>query len=61
MMKVEIPDYAIKILKREADTLEMCFSRIWGVLPKSVERDEIMWHLLSAKTKLNRLLEENNE
>ena len=57
MMKY--PEYAIEVLEQERERLDKSFHRVWGALAPSPERDKIMWYILTAKEKLNLVLEEN--
>jgi hypothetical protein len=58
---MEIPKQVIQRLKNEGDRLTSSFESIWGLLPKTPERDEIMLHIISAKHKLNEFIEENDK
>lgn len=53
------PDSAIAKLKEEQERLDQSFSRVWGLLSPSTERDEVMWHIMTAKRKLNQIIKEN--
>jgi hypothetical protein len=59
MEKGHYPDYAVKILKEASEHLDSQFSRVWGALSPSVERDTVMYHLFAAKKQLNAILEVN--
>lgn len=58
--KYPIPTMVIDRMKDEAARLTYSFERVWGLLPKTPERDEIMLHLLQAKTKLNDYIKEHD-
>jgi hypothetical protein len=58
-MDYEIPKEVIKKLETESERVDLCFSKVWGLLPPSAKRDEIMWHLITAKQKLNEFIKEN--
>lgn len=57
---MEIPEVVIARLKANEKRMEFVFESIWGLLPKTPERDEIMLHVLQAKTKLNQYIKEND-
>jgi hypothetical protein len=59
MEKGHYPDYAIKILKESSEQLDYQFSRVWGSLSPSIERDTVMYHLFAAKKQINDILEVN--
>lgn len=59
-VKYPIPPHIIERLKVESERLTRSFESIWGLLPKTPERDEIMLHILQAKTKLNQFIKEND-
>jgi hypothetical protein len=54
-------DYVIKVLEEEKERIDKSFTRVWAALSPSYERDEIMWHLVTAKKKLNDLIKNNNK
>lgn len=56
---MQIPDDVIAKLKNSGVILENTFSRIWGLLPPSTERDSIMWHIMTAKKELNEFISKN--
>jgi hypothetical protein len=56
---MKYPDYAIKAIEVEKKKIDRSFSIIWGALSPSVERDEILYHLITAKKKLNELINNN--
>jgi hypothetical protein len=58
---MEIPKSAIDRLIEEYERIDHSFSRIWRVLPVSEERDEIMWHLASAKVYIRRFIKKHSE
>ena len=55
---MEYPDYAKKALWEEYERLERSFSKVWGVLSPSHERDKVMFHIAAAKIELYRILKE---
>jgi hypothetical protein len=55
-----IPENIIEKMKANEKRMEFVFESIWGLLPKTPERDEIMLHVLQAKTKLNQFIKEND-
>jgi hypothetical protein len=57
---MEISERAIKELKNVRDRLEQNFQKVWGILPISSERDEIMHYLFTAKHKLNQFIKEHD-
>jgi hypothetical protein len=58
---MKYPEYAINVLEEEKERIDRAFSRVWAALSPSYERDEIMWHLITAKKKLNDLINSNKE
>lgn len=56
-----IPPQVIQRLKNESDRLNSAFESIWGLLPRTPERDLIMLNILQAKTQLNEFIKENDE
>ena len=57
---MKIPKYAVDQLKDKSNRLEDIFASVWGILPRSYERDEIMHYLFTAKHKLNEFIKEND-
>lgn len=55
----QLPESVVKKLEEERERLDRSFSRIWGLLSPSVERDEVMWHIISAKRTLHVIIKEN--
>jgi hypothetical protein len=58
---MKIPEYAVEKIQDEVEALDRSFSRVWGLLPKGQKRDEVMYHIVTAKLKLFSLLEENKK
>jgi hypothetical protein len=58
---MKYPDYVIEKLKKEHKQLDDVFSRVWGLMSPSKERDEIMWHVITAKKKISELIEKEEE
>lgn len=57
---MQIPEHVLDKIKANENRLTFVFESIWGLLPKTPERDEIMLHILQAKTKLNQYIKEND-
>jgi hypothetical protein len=55
------PEYAVKRMEEEYERLDRSFSRLWGALSPSHERDEILLHVINAKTLLYKLIKESRE
>lgn len=56
---MKYPEYVIKVLEEETQRINHSFERVWAALSPSPERDEVMWHLITAKNKLNKIMEGN--
>lgn len=59
MEKGHYPASAIEQLKIQNERLEFVFTHVWSILSRSAERDEVMWHIMTAKHKLNQIIKEN--
>lgn len=58
---MDIPKIVIDKLTEEYERIDNSFSRIWGLLPVSEERDEIMWHLASSKVHIRRFIKKHKK
>lgn len=58
---MEIPSHVLQMMKNEREKLTNVFERIWGLLPKTPERDDIMLRILQAKTALNQYIKDQEE
>jgi hypothetical protein len=59
MEKGHYPEYAIQELKKVNKRLEQEFQIVWGALSPSPERDAVMWHIMTARKKINEIVEGN--
>lgn len=60
-MERRYPMDVLEKLAAERERLERSFSRIWGLLHPSQERDEVMLHILKAKMKIHAFIKEQEE
>jgi hypothetical protein len=60
MEKGYYPEYAIQELEKVNKRLEQEFQIVWGALSPSVERDKVMWHIMTARKTITEILEVNN-
>lgn len=58
---MKYPESAIKRMETEYERLDRSFSSLWGLLSRTNERDEILLHIISAKTLLYKLIKESRE
>jgi hypothetical protein len=58
---LKYPDYVIEKLEKEWLVLDKSFSRLWGLLSPTPERDEMLVNIMKAKINLNKLIREQRE